>query len=75
MYVGFLKGAWETAAAGHAAQRRDAKDHLPSTLVQSSSPEEGVSGHEEGSHRDSGTFQSLMCLISVTLKKIFTENK
>lgn len=51
---GVLKGAGATAAAGHAAQGCNAEDHLPSALVQRSPAEKRVSGHETGSHLDTG---------------------
>ena len=51
---GLLERAGTTAAAGHAAQGRNAQDHLPPALVQGSSAEERVCGHETGSYRHPG---------------------
>lgn len=61
---GVSKGAGTTEAAGCAAQGRDAEDHLPSALVQSSPAEAGVPRHEEGSHLDPGKHRYTIYLIS-----------
>jgi len=55
MSTGVPEGAGAAAAAGHAAQGRDAQDHLPAALVPSPAAAQGVSGHEGGGHLDPGT--------------------
>lgn len=55
---GVLEGVGETEAAGHATQGCDAQDRLPAALVQSSTAEERISGHEAGSHLNTGKHMS-----------------
>lgn len=51
---GVLEGARATAAAGHATQGCNAQDNLFAAVVQSSSAEKRVSGHETGGYPHSG---------------------
>lgn len=51
---GLLKGVGETEAARYTTQGCDAQDHLPAALVPSSSAEKRISGHEAGSHFNTG---------------------
>lgn len=55
MSTGVPQGDGAAAAAGHAAQGRDAQDHLPAALVPSPAAAQGVPGHEGGGYRDPGT--------------------